>query len=222
MKNSFHIQLSNYKLLSKYVVYIFLSAIVLGLVTTLLVKLEVLEPLSRYELFNTDKGPFLLFISTLILSPIIEEILFRLPLVYSPKNISLSISLLISIILAKLNYFDDKYFRLSIAVTFGILLFLALKNILNKNESVSLRMKAFWSKNSKFIFYFSLILFALIHLSNFKALSNHQLLFTPLLVGPQLVTGYFLANIRLSHGLLWSIQLHMIINVFAYLGSMAT
>lgn len=59
----------------------------------------------------------------------------------------------------------------------------------------------------KYAYYGSILLFATLHISNFKALDG-QYWAIPLLVSPQLSAGIFLGYIRTKLGLIWSIFLH--------------
>ncbi|MFT6935222.1 MAG: membrane protease YdiL (CAAX protease family) [Maribacter sp.] len=59
----------------------------------------------------------------------------------------------------------------------------------------------------KYAYYFSIILFGTLHISNFEALDG-QYWAIPLLVSPQLSAGIFLGYTRTSLGLFWSILLH--------------
>ena len=60
-------------------------------------------------------------------------------------------------------------------------------------------------------FYAFTIVFGLIHISNYE-LTSQILLFTPILVAPQLFLGSYLGFIRVRFGLLWSIALHATFN----------
>ncbi len=69
-------------------------------------------------------------------------------------------------------------------------------------------------KNStyfNYFFYLLVLLFGLVHLSNFKN-PTELLLWTPLLIAPQLAIGCVLGFIRVRFGLLWSMALHAAYN----------
>ncbi len=59
----------------------------------------------------------------------------------------------------------------------------------------------------KYAYYASILLFGLLHISNFDGLDG-QYWAIPLLVSPQLSAGIFLGYIRTKLGLLWSMLLH--------------
>ncbi len=62
-----------------------------------------------------------------------------------------------------------------------------------------------------FTFYLSVVAFGFVHLFNFEAYDQYFWL-TPILVLPQLISGVFLAFIRVRMGLLYSIVLHAAFN----------
>lgn len=62
-------------------------------------------------------------------------------------------------------------------------------------------------KNFRIAFYTSTFLFGYMHLFNYELTSN-VLIFSPILVAPQLVIGWYLGFARIRFGLLWSIVLH--------------
>lgn len=67
------------------------------------------------------------------------------------------------------------------------------------------------SKHFPFAFYLSVFAFGFVHLFNFEAYDQYLWL-APLLVLPQLISGVFLAFIRVRMGLLYSIVLHATFN----------
>ena len=62
-----------------------------------------------------------------------------------------------------------------------------------------------------FAFYLSVVAFGFVHLFNFEAYDQYLWL-APLLVLPQLISGVFLAFVRVRMGLLYSIVLHAAFN----------
>lgn len=62
-------------------------------------------------------------------------------------------------------------------------------------------------------FYTFAILFGFLHVLNYEITSN-ILVFSPILIAPQLCIGLYLGFIRIRFGLLWSIALHATYNGF--------
>lgn len=144
------------------------------------------------------------FLLIVIFSPIIEEIIFRLSLIFNPVNISLTLSTLIALLI-------NKYSKTIITIiAFFLLLFLI-------NRFVSIykqRFLSFWVKYFKFIFYFFTIIFGLVHIGNYKFVEGYQYLIVPLLIFPQLAIGLILSFTRLYYekGFLISIIVHVLMN----------
>ncbi len=67
------------------------------------------------------------------------------------------------------------------------------------------------SKALKFAFYSFALLFGYIHLFNFEMTTN-VLLFSPILVAPQIYLGLVLGYVRIQFGLIWSILMHAVYN----------
>lgn len=68
-------------------------------------------------------------------------------------------------------------------------------------------------KAFKIAYYVFAIVFGFVHISNYE-ITNNILLFSTILIAPQLFVGLYLGFIRVRFGLLWSIALHAIYNGF--------
>ncbi|WP_027066871.1 CPBP family intramembrane glutamic endopeptidase [Maribacter sp. Hel_I_7] len=68
------------------------------------------------------------------------------------------------------------------------------------------------SKLFKIAFYLFTVLFGFMHISNFE-MTKQVLLFSPLLVAPQISVGFLLGYIRVRFGLIWSMALHACYNM---------
>ncbi|SIR15944.1 CPBP family intramembrane glutamic endopeptidase [Maribacter ulvicola] len=68
------------------------------------------------------------------------------------------------------------------------------------------------SKYFKHAFYLFTIAFGFMHISNFE-MNTQVLLFSPLLVAPQIGVGFLLGFIRVKFGLVWSMALHALYNM---------
>jgi hypothetical protein len=70
-------------------------------------------------------------------------------------------------------------------------------------------------KNSRFFpfaFYILNLVFGFYHITNFE-ITTQILLFSPLLVAPQIFVGFLLGFVRVKFGLIWSIAMHAIYNL---------
>jgi Type II CAAX prenyl endopeptidase Rce1-like len=145
----------------------------------------------------------------LILAPIIEEVIFRLPLNLNKITIGVSLSML------SLLYVGDSLLQFSvhlfsswikvIAIFFTILFcyFFIPKKGLNIIKS-----KYFY-----IYFYLITICFGLVHITNFK-IDNYYMcfLYIPFIL-PQFFLGFFTGYIRIKNGFLWCVLMHFIFNI---------
>jgi membrane protease YdiL (CAAX protease family) len=152
------------------------------------------------------------FFLVVFLAPVIEEIIFRLSLVFNPFNISLSLATLFGLLVNKVS-------DVIIAITvFFILLFILYRlAIIYRTSLIS-----FWNKKFIYIFYCLPIIFGLVHLNNYMFVDLSQYLIAPLLILPQLALGFILSFTRLyfEKGFLICILIHVLMNmisVFIYL-----
>lgn len=82
-------------------------------------------------------------------------------------------------------------------------------------EELLFRGPLLFFKNSnsfKIVFYAFTTAFGFMHISNFE-MSTQVLLFSPLLVAPQIGVGFILGFIRVKFGLVWSMALHACYNM---------
>ena len=82
-------------------------------------------------------------------------------------------------------------------------------------EELIFRGPLFFFKGSryfKYFFYASILIFGFYHITNFE-ITTTTLLFSPLLVSPQLSVGTFLGFIRVRFGIVWAIALHAAYNL---------
>jgi membrane protease YdiL (CAAX protease family) len=144
------------------------------------------------------------FLLVAIIAPFMEEVIFRLSLVFDPLNISLSGSTIISLVLNKLSYH-------LIAIISFLLVFILIYKLATTYKQ---KMIAFWRKNFKYIFYFLSLLFGLVHIGNYKCTDTSQYLLTSILIFPQLAIGFVLSFTRVYYkkGFLIGIIIHCLMN----------
>ncbi|NVK52616.1 MAG: CPBP family intramembrane metalloprotease [Flavobacteriaceae bacterium] len=68
-------------------------------------------------------------------------------------------------------------------------------------------------KTFTIVFYSAALLFGYMHIFNYE-INTNILLFSPILIAPQIIIGLYLGFIRIRFGLLWSIALHALYNGF--------
>lgn len=164
------------------------------------------------------QSPFYLFFYGVIFAPIIEEMAFRMGLKFSPFKLSFSLALITFFLyptffsLFGLNLSKNllTFMPLLILLFIGILLGFVFKLINNNNY-----IERFYRKYFFIIFYFFAVLFAGIHLLNYKNFEQIWFL-APLLVAPQFIGGLTMGFVRIKYGLHWSILQHSIWNGFLF------
>ena len=157
----------------------------------------------------------LLLVGGLIL-PLIEEVAFRLALVFKPLYLSLSITALTYYLLSKLIYktkisaLDDSFTtRIFLAIVFGMIGYLII-NI----PAVHLRLKGVWCAHFRFILYSSCLLFAWIHIAKYEIILLNILLL-PILTLPQLMSAIIYSYTRIKFGFQYPLILHCSTNILA-------
>lgn len=165
--------------------------------------------------------PFaLLFLLVAVVMPALEELAFRLWLVYTPQYFLISLWLVAIFMHSTLMQVGGAY------LGYGILGVATLITIwlLAFKETAQRSMHKLYIHHYGWIFYGATALFALLHLINFKP-DPQILLFAPLLVLPQLLLGLVLGYLRVKLSMIWAIALHGMYNALiltlAYTGMQA-
>ena len=123
----------------------------------------------------------LLFI--VIVGPLFEELIFRLPLRF------------------KFNYLAQ-----------SIILFSSIAGK-EKKTKVKIYLQNFWTTHFKWIFYSVSLIFGLIHLTNYEELSITIILFAPLLICSQFIGGLTMGYIRVKYNFILALLLHLTFNL---------
>jgi len=146
----------------------------------------------------TDSPVWYLPVMAIIVAPLLEECIFRLPLRAFALNLLLPVSLVISVSLGW--------------VAPGGLGFvaIALVNVYLGIKGTKLtKLQAFYNKFPHVIFYGIALLFGVIHITNYDF---DVWKFLPVLVLPQIVIGLLLGFVRLRYGFVWGFLLHALHN----------
>lgn len=148
-----------------------------------------------------------------IVGPIIEELIFRLYLNLKKITIAISFSLLIYGLTGPIWGISDIHNELWRA-SLVILTFIIILTAFNEKMLIILREKFFM-----LIYYFSVLLFAFLHIGNFHPLDWNIFFIYPILVLPQIGMGLSLGYIRIKfkNGLLWAVLFHVLINMQGFL-----
>jgi hypothetical protein len=139
----------------------------------------------------------------LLLAPILEELIMRLLLVFTKRNLVLFLS--INIMLLLVFFFRDNNIKFFLFL-FLILLFSVI--LINYNPC-----RLYFIKYFKSFFYFIAILFGLIHIFNFNGITILNFIWTPLIIIPQIIMGFLFGYIRVTYGFIYAVICHALINL---------
>lgn len=185
---------------------LFVYFILTGLTVFLLIQCESDLKFKSINLLTNKYGAFITFLITVLIAPIIEELIFRLSLKHTPFKLYLSS------LLGVCFYFNDIYllnFKLNnlifslllISILFLIIKFAIVKYSILENK-----------KNLRYYSYLLAVLFGMYH---FKMIINinYFSIFIYLYIIPKIILGIFLNHIRLNYGMRYNIIMHMFINL---------
>lgn len=137
----------------------------------------------------------------IILAPIYEEVLMRLLLVFNRRNIAIFITCCAVFFVYFLIKSNPKF------LIYSTLIVAISITCIYHNQCLS-----FINNNYKIFFYLSAIVFGLLHVFNFTGINGYNLIFTPLLVLPQIFMGLILGYLRVNYGFKYGILFHAIVN----------
>ena len=189
-------------------VYLLLLMIIIlaNVIKTLISHLLFTMPINEVTIFSESLKDHHLrfFILVAILAPIIEEIIFRLCLVFTPTYFAISFSILITLIIFNLTSFMPA--MISLLLLFFIFYYIVVNN--------KILIHRFWYKYLGYLVYFSSLTFGLLHVGNYQFVEAYQFFIIPLLIFPQLAMGFLLSFVRLyyKNGILICILVHIFMN----------
>lgn len=157
----------------------------------------------------------------ILLLSTIEELIFRLPLRYTAVNLTIS-TLLFALFATPTLLFRFGNFGLAtfterwlwsavLAIVIASIAFVLLRA-----EPVKRITNRIWLHHFRVVLYFSCIAFGLVHVHNFTSITVANLFLAPLLVLPQIISGFIFAFGRMRLGMIWCIVLHTAHNVLFF------
>lgn len=175
-------------------------------------------PVKRFG-YTPDQTWSYHFILFCLAAPFTEEILFRLCLRYSKLNLAVGAGFCFLIYFSPLvkgrGIFGEDH-PLSLRIGLVLIVSATVYSILQNNPVLDHCLTKFWSSHFKLIFYLSLIVFALIHVSNFE-INPKLFIAAPLVTLPQLAGGFMFGYVRLKYGIVYAILLHGANNFLPFL-----
>jgi len=202
-----HFEINSISIFLRLVWKSFLILVLIDIISGILIVL----PLRYFNLFPSLKVISFTFYNILkisLLFPIIEELIFRLPLKIYKINLATSLSLILFLVLNKW-CFDNVYLSGSFSLVLFLLILLGIKGefkVLNKIDASLL--KPFW-----IFFYFQALVFGFLHLTNYILDFRYYYLF-PFIVISYITKGCFFGylRVRFTYGIYLSIAAHIAFN----------
>lgn len=147
--------------------------------------------------------------SIALVIPLIEEFVFRLHL--RPTKVNLGISVVAIIIFSILNFLPKNCS--AVLMTFigalGVLLLILYFAFSGRINPV---IEERWQRKYLIVFYITAVIFGGGHILNYK-LSLSLLIFSPLVVAPQIFLGVNIGYLRVRYGFGWGLLLHIVHNI---------
>ncbi len=179
-------------------------AMVLQLISSLFFNLQ-----DKHELNQVlqNESPHMVLILAVVIAPVLEETIFRLPLRYAPQNVVLPF------FWVALALFSNVLGSSRLLISIGVVVLLSCGLGYGLRRGVNpIVAKAFFAKYLKPLVYGTSFAFGAVHLTNYPP---EAWPLAPILVAPQLIIGLFLAFIRLRYGFKWAIFTHGFHNLMA-------
>ena len=145
--------------------------------------------------------------NVLVLAPLFEELIFRLPLRFSARNLFIFIGTLVVLIM-------NKNFNLYISLGSGLLIaYIPFSKVFSMN--LLKKIENSYIKYYKYIFYLGAFIFGFIHIFNYENLETIHLIIAPLIVINQIFMGFLLgfARVKYKFGFLYGFFIHASINL---------
>jgi len=198
------------KSLSSFLKLVWKSFLIL-LASDIILGLLFCGPLIYFNLFPSLKGINFSSFNILKISlfyPIIEELIFRLPLRSSKFNLIVSFSILISLLVFK-RLISNVY----LAISLSLILYFSLSLFLREDSFFLVKLINFFMLKFRVVFYFQALLFGFLHLTNYNIEFKYFYLF-PLFIMNYIFTGCFWGylRVRYANGIYLCITSHIFIN----------
>ncbi|RZL65047.1 MAG: CPBP family intramembrane metalloprotease [Pedobacter sp.] len=173
--------------------------------------------LLHFKIIKEHSGPDLLkeygILGTLafacIFAPIFEEILFRWHLRDLHGSIYFFFLSISGLVTSQLN---STLIQFYVVITTLLLAILTIKALEKKGKFYAIRM---WRKSYPYLFYYTAIIFGLLHLSNYKDLTIADPSFV-IYIASQTFGALTLGYLRIKYGLGYSILFHALFNLVAF------
>ena len=148
------------------------------------------------------------FLLVVVLAPLFEELIYRLPLQARFRPALVTLSLVAGAI----------FFAGANGIAFWLILLLAvIASVTAFSSDLRVAVETWWEKNPRAVIYIVTLIFGLIHIVNFDVdWSLPALLVAPLVVSPQIWLGLMFTIARVRFGWLAGLALHAAHNGFIW------
>lgn len=188
--------------------YLFFINLLFGITISFLANLLIsnMPFQSDLEVDLSQFSPLKLILFAGLLIPLLEEIIFRLPLIWSKINIRISLITALCIFgIGLISYHNSVLSTLYIVLFVSVVFSMWIPGVMSWLEQI-------WKQHFVWLFYSLTLLFALYHLSNYSPFSIKLLLVAPILISSQVISSLFLGYIRINFGFVWAIGYHIVWN----------
>lgn len=190
----------------------FLALLVIDIIAGVLIVI----PLRYFNLFPSlreIKFNSINILKVTIILPIVEELIFRLPLRVSKINIATSLSIMMFLFLNKGCFFNI-YLKISISLVLFLILFIGI----HRDFSFVKILSVFFTNHFWILFYFQALVFGFLHLTNYIVDFRYIYLF-PFIAISYISKGCLFGYIRLrfTYGIYLCIASHIFINSIYFL-----
>ena len=187
--------------------FLILFLVCVFIVYSLNILLQLLVPAPENGVEEMSFPKLLLY--ALLLAPLFEESVFRLSLVYSKINLSVSLSLALTAIIT--NLMDIRLLTIWGVIIFAVL-FIGFIAFFSKTESISQRLNNFWNGHFTLIFYGFALIFGLFHSINYEFHSFSAYVLAVVFSIPQFIGALFMGFVRIRLGFVWAVLMHILLN----------
>jgi hypothetical protein len=145
-----------------------------------------------------------------LFAPIVEELLFRLPLSLNRRDICLWLSIILFMFINPKLITIEINLHFTIRLTICVVFFCSIYKVITQ-KSLD-RFRAY----QKYFILLSVVVFGLVHIGNYTPLQWPIVYLYPFFVIPQLIMGCGLSYTRLKTGVAGSILVHCMINSISF------
>ncbi|MEI7603552.1 MAG: hypothetical protein WCJ19_00860 [bacterium] len=189
-----------------------LAGIISSLILVIALKLANYQGENAVVELSKNEPLIIIFITAVVLAPIIEEFVFRLALKFRPSYLSImSFIILFMIVPSYASFFPKtiifELLYLVLCIVLSLILFMLIR-IKRINSFIS----NIYINHFRWIFYLLTILFSLSHIQNYNNLLSVFYLI-PILGLPQLFFSFSNSYIRMNYGFIYAIAAHSLFNL---------